>query len=129
MFNPGSWEQKCSERAQVSIDADLNRKAQIEVDRVKFLQRFENRSVAIVSDVIYADELSDIGGINFNSNRAQPALFFEVYTKDNKVRYRSARSDTELFDRYPNIKSIRQISKDSYDELRAKAVRINEDNL
>ena len=129
MLNPGNWEHKCAERCPISVDSDLEKTTQLEVDRIKFLQQFENKNTFMVSDVIYADELSDIGKINFNANRFQPALFFEVHTFDNKIRYRSASSEEELFKKYSNIKALRQISKENYDTLRAKAVRTNNDDL
>lgn len=124
-----SWQDKCSQRMSISLEGDKNleKKALNEIEIDQYISRIEDQKF-MFSEITYADE-SDIGKPNYNENRVEEFQFFEIITKDDKIRYRSGKNLDELRSKYKCIRSIRQISQAEYARLRLKANNLGEDDL
>lgn len=124
-----SWQDKCSQRMSISLEGDKNleKKALNEIEMDQYIDRISDQKF-MFSEITYADE-TDIGKPNHNENRIEEAEFFEIITKDGKIRYRSGKNLNDLLSKYGYIKSIRQISQAEYTRLRLKANNLGEDDL
>ena len=125
-----SWQEKCSNRLKDTIEYDLEGTLQTNLDIKKYIEDNSFNQKYMFSDVSYADECELGIHPSQDTNRSFYISFYELILKDGRIRYRSATSLEDLYNKYGNIfSSVRQIKQVDYDRLRERANHLGEDDL